>query len=338
MEKLKLETQVVGTGPYRLVEYVPKSHIKLRKNPDYWGKPLPYLDEVTFRILEEEDARVAGLRAGSLDYGFLTPEGIQRLRGDSRIVISSRPRTYLYAFVVNRQRKPWSDPRARQALSLATDRQEIIEKVFSGGATMAGPIPFGFGDWYLSAEELRRGGTSPISPRRRSSGRAGVRWPPSTSWSAQSELPGLAVVFAEQLKRIGLNANPAGRAGCVLKRSAADLQLTSGERGYGASTRTITCTTNPLRATMPRAARKLKSPAPRAHDDRPSPAHTMSRDPADPAGRRAQRLARERQRDRGAPGLRQGVRTEPVHLSRVGPEARVARQVSEHGPGAARAD
>ena len=91
MEKLKLETQVVGTGPYRLVEYVPKSHIKLRKNPDYWGKPLPYLDEVTFRILEEEDARVAGLRAGSLDYGFLTPEGIQRLRGDSRIVVSSRP-------------------------------------------------------------------------------------------------------------------------------------------------------------------------------------------------------------------------------------------------------
>src|SRR5581483_10695706 len=128
MEKLKLETQVVGTGPYRLVEYVPKSHLKLRKNPDYWGRPLPYLDEVTFRILEEEYARVAGLRGGSL----------------------------LYAFVINRQRKPWTDPRARQALSLATDRSEIVEKVFSGGAAVAGPIPFGFGDWYLSAEELAR--------------------------------------------------------------------------------------------------------------------------------------------------------------------------------------
>jgi len=53
MEKLKLETQVVGTGPYRLVEYVPKSHVKLKRNPEYWGKPLPYIEDVTFRVLEE---------------------------------------------------------------------------------------------------------------------------------------------------------------------------------------------------------------------------------------------------------------------------------------------
>jgi peptide/nickel transport system substrate-binding protein len=210
MEKLKLETQVVGTGPYRLVEYVPKSHVKLRKNADYWGKPLPYLDEVTFRILEEEDARVAGLRAGSLDYGFLTPEGIQRLRGDARIVVTSRPRTYLYAFVINRQRKPWSDPRARQALSLATDRQEIIEKVFSGGATMAGPIPFGFGDWYLTAEELQAKWYKPdLAKARALLKEAGVPDGHTIDLLVtpfNQNFPGLAVVFADQLKRIGLNA------------------------------------------------------------------------------------------------------------------------------------
>jgi len=38
---------------------VPKSHLRLAKNPDYWGKPLPYIDRVTFKVLEEEDARVA---------------------------------------------------------------------------------------------------------------------------------------------------------------------------------------------------------------------------------------------------------------------------------------
>ncbi|HEX2501843.1 MAG TPA: ABC transporter substrate-binding protein [Methylomirabilota bacterium] len=209
MEKLKLETQVIGTGPYRLVEYVPKSHIKLRKNPDYWGRPLPYLDEVTFRILEEEDARVAGLRAGSLDYAFLTPEGVQRLRNEPRIVVSSRPRTYLYAFVINRQRKPWSDPRARQALSLATDRQEIIEKVFSGGATMAGPIPFGFGDWYLTAEELQAKWYRPDLAKAKALLReAGVPDGHAIDLLVtpfNQNFPGLAVVFADQLKRIGLN-------------------------------------------------------------------------------------------------------------------------------------
>jgi peptide/nickel transport system substrate-binding protein len=207
MEKLKLETQVVGTGPYRLVEYVPKSHVKLKRNPDYWGKPLPYIEDVTFRVLEEEDARIAGLRAGSLDYAFLTPEGVQRLRNEKSLVITSRPRTYLYAFVVNRQRKPWSDVRVRQAIGLATNRQEIVEKVFSGGATIAGPIPFGFGDWYLTAEELGRWFKPDVAKARQLLREAGVAegQPVDLLVTAFNQnFPGLAVVFAEQMKQIGL--------------------------------------------------------------------------------------------------------------------------------------
>jgi peptide/nickel transport system substrate-binding protein len=208
MEKLRLETQIVGTGPYKLLEYVPKSHIKLKRNPDYWGKPLPYMEDVTFRILEEEDARVAGLRAGSLDYAFLSPEGVQRLRGEKTLVITSRPRTYLYAFVVNRQRKPWSDMRVRQAMSLALDRAEVVEKVFSGGATMAGPIPFGFGDWYLSADELRARWYRPdIGRAKQLLKEAGVTEGQELDLlvtAFNQNFPGLAVVFAEQMKRIGL--------------------------------------------------------------------------------------------------------------------------------------
>jgi peptide/nickel transport system substrate-binding protein len=209
MEKGKLETQVVGTGPYKLVEYVSKSHLKLRKNPDYWAKPLPYIDEVTFRILEEEDARIAGLRGGSLDYAFLTPEGVQRLRGEKSIVITSRPRTYLYAFVINRQRKPWSDVRVRQALSLACDRKEIVEKVFSGGATVAGPIPYGFGDWHLAAEELASRYRPDIGRARALLKEAGVPEGQAVDLLVtpfNQNFPGLAVVFAEQLKKIGLAA------------------------------------------------------------------------------------------------------------------------------------
>jgi peptide/nickel transport system substrate-binding protein len=208
MEKLKLETQIVGTGPFRLVEYVPKSHLKLKRNPDYWGKPLPYLEDVTFRVLEEEDARVAGLRAGSLDYAFLTPEGVQRLRSEKGLVITSRPRTYLYAFVINRARKPWSDARVRQAMSLATNRQEFVEKVFSGGATIAGPIPFGFGDWFLPPEELTGKWFKPDVARARQLLReAGVADGQPLDLLVtpfNQNFPGLAVVFAEQMKQIGL--------------------------------------------------------------------------------------------------------------------------------------
>ncbi len=208
MEKLKLETQVIGTGPYRLVEYVPKSHVKLKRNPDYWGKPLPYIEDVTFRVLEEEDARVAGMRGGSLDYAFLTPEGMQRLRNEKNIVITSRPRTYLYAFVINRQRKPWNDVRVRQAISLAANRQEFVEKVFSGGATIAGPIPIGFGDWFLSPDELQSRWYKPDLVRAKQLLReAGVPEGKEIDLLVtpfNQNFPGLAVVFAEQMKKIGL--------------------------------------------------------------------------------------------------------------------------------------
>ena len=210
MEKLKLETQVVGTGPYRLVEFVPKSHVKLKRNPDYWGKPLPYIEDVTFRVLEEEDARVAGLRAGSLDYAFLTHDAVQRLRNEKHLVITSRPRTYLYAFVINRQRKPWSDPRVRQAISLATNREEIVEKVFSGGATVAGPIPQGFGEWALAGEELRSKWVKPdVAKAKQLLREAGVPEGQPLDLLVtpfNQNFPGLAVVFAEQLKQIGLAA------------------------------------------------------------------------------------------------------------------------------------
>ena len=208
MEKSKLETTVVGTGPYKLVELVSKSHLKLKKNPDYWGKPLPYIEDVTFRVLEEEDARVAGLRGGSLDYAFLTPEGVQRLRNEKGLVVTSRPRTYLYAFVINRQRVPWSDARVRQALSLATDRKEIVEKVFSGGAALAGPIPSAFGDWHLPAEELQAGWFKPDPAKARALLKeAGVPEGKEIDFlvtAFNQNFPGLAVVFAEQMKRIGL--------------------------------------------------------------------------------------------------------------------------------------
>lgn len=209
MENLKLDTQVVGTGPYKMLEYVPKSHFRLQKNPDYWGKPLPYIDEVTFKVLEDEEPRVAGLRGGSLDYAFLTPDGAQRVRNEGTIAITSTPRMYLYGFNISRSRKPFSDARVRQAISLATDRKEIIEKVFSGGATISGPIATGFGDWFIPPEELEAKWYKPnLDKAKQLLKEAGVPDGQEVDLmvtSFNSNFPGLAVVFADQLKRIGMN-------------------------------------------------------------------------------------------------------------------------------------
>ncbi len=210
-EKQNLTTQIVGTGPYKLVEYVPKSHVELVKNPDYWGKPLPYIDRVTFKILEEEDARVAGLRSRSLDYAFLTPEGEQRLRNQRNLVVTKTPRIFLFVFVFNMQRKPWNDVRVRQAVNLAIDRQEIIEKALSGSGTISGPIATGFGNWFISTDELkRRWYRQDLDKAKRLLKEAGVPDGQEmdlliTPFGGTNFYTGGAVVLKDQLQKVNIN-------------------------------------------------------------------------------------------------------------------------------------
>ena len=102
MEKLKLETQVIGTGPYRLVEYVPKSHVKLRKNLDYWGRPLPYLDEVDFPIIPDDATRILKLQAGEVDGAELIPYArVQELKNDPNLDMALFPSTKVTFLTMN---------------------------------------------------------------------------------------------------------------------------------------------------------------------------------------------------------------------------------------------
>ncbi|MFN8522425.1 MAG: ABC transporter substrate-binding protein [Chloroflexota bacterium] len=154
-EKLNLATQAIGTGPWKLSEFVPQSHIKYVRNPDYWEKDIPVLDELVMKIVPEEDARVAALRAGQVDYAFLSKDGADRLRSDKNLTILETPKAWLAAGQINSSRKPFDDKRVRQALRYALDTEELIQKATSGAAKPSGPIPTGHTDWFLKPEELR---------------------------------------------------------------------------------------------------------------------------------------------------------------------------------------
>ncbi|HEX5502299.1 MAG TPA: ABC transporter substrate-binding protein [Thermomicrobiales bacterium] len=211
MEKGKLDTQVVGTGPYKLTEYVPSDHITLVKNKDYWGGPLPYIDNVTFKILAQEDARIAGLRAGTLDYGVLSADGRQRLQGDSKFHIGSVPRQYNYLILFNMTKPPFSDAKARQAVNLAIDRKEIADKVFSGVFTPCGPVPISLGGgWALPADELAtKWEKYDPNQAKQLLKDAGVDTSQELDFLVtpfNNNFVPLAVVVADQLKKVGLNA------------------------------------------------------------------------------------------------------------------------------------
>ncbi|MBX3069121.1 MAG: hypothetical protein KF883_01335 [Thermomicrobiales bacterium] len=205
-----LATSINGTGPYKLVEYVPKDYILYQRNPDYWGNPLPYLDEVTFKILEDEETRIAGLRGGSLDYAALSTDGMLRMEGDSAFTINSAPRSYLYILQLNPRRPHWYHPSVRKAISIAINREEISDKVFSGGLHMSGPIPAGFGDWALPEDEIAAAYSNDLDEARALLAEGGIEEGTELDFvvtAFNQFFPGLAVVVADQLSRVGINVN-----------------------------------------------------------------------------------------------------------------------------------
>jgi len=210
-EEGNLDNAVVGTGPYKLVQYIPQDVLEYEKFAEYWGAPLPYIDKVSFKILVDEDARVAALRAGTVDYAFLTSVGAERLRNDPNVTLLQGPRTFLYIFVFNMQRAPWSDARVRQAISLATDRDEMIQKAIFGAGSVSGPIPSGFGDWAIPEDELRAGWYTPnIEQAKALLAEAGVAEGQTldllvTDFGGSNFYTGAGVVFKEQMARIGID-------------------------------------------------------------------------------------------------------------------------------------
>jgi peptide/nickel transport system substrate-binding protein len=147
-----------GTGPFKLVEYVANDHISMVKFADHWKKGSPKVDELTFKILTDESARVAALRSGAIDGGDFSGDTVKTLKNDSSLTIlkgiTSVPR--VFQFTIKGDGKPWSDKRVRQAMSMAVNRQDIIDKVYGGEAVLTGPIPPGYGDFSLPDATLQK--------------------------------------------------------------------------------------------------------------------------------------------------------------------------------------
>ncbi len=153
-ERENLKVKAIGTGPFKLVEFVPQDHIAYARHAEYWDQPLPYLDGMTFKVLTEETARVGALRAGQIQYAFISAQAAQQLAGVPNIKILKGLIATVILHYINVAKKPLSDWRVRKALRMAVDTNEVIQKAKYGAAVPSGPIPTGYGDWYLDPKTL----------------------------------------------------------------------------------------------------------------------------------------------------------------------------------------
>ncbi|MDE3075128.1 MAG: ABC transporter substrate-binding protein [Chloroflexota bacterium] len=128
------KTQVVGTGPFVLKEWVQGDHITLVKNKDYWQSGQPLLNEMRFQIFHDAPAMVSQFEAGAVNMVLNPPlRDLSRLKSDPKYQAITNPYTGRY-FIAgwNAQNKPLDNKIVRQALNYAMDRKRFANSILLG--------------------------------------------------------------------------------------------------------------------------------------------------------------------------------------------------------------
>jgi oligopeptide transport system substrate-binding protein len=136
---------IVGNGPYKIVEWVPGNYIKSVKNADYYDAANVQIDEVYYYVQDDLAAAFSRYRAG--EYDILTD-----LPGDQQQMVKDQmvgeghftPFLGIYYYVINQEKEPFNNPDVRQALSMAINRDVIGPDVLGSGELPAyGWVPPG---------------------------------------------------------------------------------------------------------------------------------------------------------------------------------------------------
>jgi len=134
-----LVRHAVGTGPYRFVRWVQDDRVEVEANQDYWGGR-PEIGRVVFRVIPTDAPRVAELLAGSVQLANLLPPELfspLQISSKTKLVIGKSLSVFfvIYNLVNIPKDKPLADPRVRQALNYAVDRQAILASVMHNVGT-----------------------------------------------------------------------------------------------------------------------------------------------------------------------------------------------------------
>jgi peptide/nickel transport system substrate-binding protein len=152
-----MRTKPVGTGPFKFVEFRRGQSIRLVRNPDYWKKDRPYLDAITFTVIDSRATRMLAFATGEFDITFPSDVSVPlirdvKARAPNAIceMISTGTQVNL---MVNRVNPPFDNPDIRRAMLLALDRKAFNTILMEGLGLMGGAmLPKPVGEWSMPAD------------------------------------------------------------------------------------------------------------------------------------------------------------------------------------------
>ncbi len=122
---------LIGCGAYQLTEFVPQSHLKMEKNPNYWDAANVGPETIEFKLIEDSVAELNAFQTGvTMFTDNPPPEEIENLKSED--FFHSEPQMGTYYVSMNNQAEPFNDINVRKAFALAIDRDHIANVIGSG--------------------------------------------------------------------------------------------------------------------------------------------------------------------------------------------------------------
>ncbi|NUA31724.1 glutathione ABC transporter substrate-binding protein GsiB [Cupriavidus basilensis] len=196
----------VGTGPFEFVEWKQPDHLKGKKFAGFWKTGYPKIDTITWKPVVDNNTRAAIMQTGEADFAFSIPfEQAAVLKGSAKVDLIASPSIIQRYLSMNTMVKPFNDPKVRQAINYAINKDALAKVAFAGYATpMDGVVPAGV-DY---AEKL---GPWPYDPAKARALLKEAGYPngfETTLWSAYNHTTAQKVIqfVQQQLQQVGIKA------------------------------------------------------------------------------------------------------------------------------------
>ena len=149
----------IGTGPFKMTEWVKDDHVTLERWEKYHVAERPYLDKVIFTAISDDTVRLTGLQTDELQWAMQVPlqkvDELKAAGGDLKVTVG---KPYLPDFIyLNGSKAPFDDVRVRQAVAACVNRDEIVQVAFFGQAEVATEAIYSGNPYYTGLDALAGG-------------------------------------------------------------------------------------------------------------------------------------------------------------------------------------
>jgi peptide/nickel transport system substrate-binding protein len=206
-----LKNQEVGSGPWTMESWNPNVEMKLDRFPAYWAQIPTNITGITIRVMPDESSIIAALRTGEVHHAVLEDnKNYDLVKNNPSLQTWRTPALGTNVININHRKQPLANMGVRQAMSMAIDRDEILQAAGSGIGAVSGPIPASHPLWTVPIANLPFYTPDPDGAK---AALAAAGYPSGFDmdiiYIPQFPLMDIsAQVLAAQWQKIGINASP----------------------------------------------------------------------------------------------------------------------------------